>query len=305
MRGAGAALYPPRGTRRSGRGGLLSLTPLRAPGNQTLRQRGRLSLNPSACLDLSHPRPPFLRGPPGPPRGTPTRPLGEPGHPTLKPGSLTRPNRALRRTVPLVSPGEIYHWSPLIDLGFVRLVSDFQGEAGVALCPPSALPSRGTPLRTFPRHRSPRIDLGFGCPLESRYILCGVNYLLEKKKGGLTPDGRPLLRGVFEPTVPAGRRACRVPIGGDAALPRGRGEHRGYVSFFSFAGPRPLTGLVRGGTGLHRLTPSPAAPLAVLKGFFGFPSRAHCNDPSTGSPTETLLRLLLPQRSSEGLSSVY
>ncbi len=120
MRGAGAALYPPRGTRRSGRGGLLSLTPLRAPGNQTLRQRGRLSLKPSARLDLSHPRPPFLRGPPGPPRGTPTRPLGEPGHPTLKPGSLTRPNRALRRTVPLVTPGEIYHWSPLIDLGFGR-----------------------------------------------------------------------------------------------------------------------------------------------------------------------------------------
>ncbi len=165
MRGAGAALYPPRGTRRSGRGGLLSLTPLRAPGNQTLRQRGRLSLKPSARLDLSHPRPPFLRGPPGPPRGTPTRPLGEPGHPTLKPGSLTRPNRALRRTVPLVTPGEIYHWSPLIDLGFGRLASAFQGEPGVSPCPPSALPSRGTPLRSrprcFPRHWSPLIDLGF------------------------------------------------------------------------------------------------------------------------------------------------
>ncbi len=153
--------YPPRGTRRSGRGGLLSLTPLPAPGNQTLGQRGRLPLNPSARLDLSHPRPPFLRGPPGPPGGTPTCPPGEPGHPTLKPGSLTRPNCALRRTGPLVTPGEIYHWSPLIDFG--RLASDFQGEPGVSLCPPSALPSRGTPLRSrprcFPRHWSPLIVL--------------------------------------------------------------------------------------------------------------------------------------------------
>ncbi len=86
-------------------------------------------------------------------------------HPTLKPGVLIRPNRALQRTGPLVTPGEIYHWSPLIDLGFVRLVSDFQGEPGAALCPPSALPSRGTPLRSrprcFPRHWSPLIDLGF------------------------------------------------------------------------------------------------------------------------------------------------
>ncbi len=160
-----APLYPPRGTRRSGRGGLLSLTPLPASGNQTLGQRGPTHLHPSTRLDLSHLRPPFLRGPPGPPGGTPTRPPGEPGHPTLKPGSLTLPNGALRRTGPLVTPGEIYHWSPLIDLGFVRLVSDFQGEPGVSLCPPSALPSRGTPLRSrprcFPRHWSPLIDLGF------------------------------------------------------------------------------------------------------------------------------------------------
>ncbi len=119
--------YPPQGTRRSGRGGRLTCIPLPVSGNQTLGQRGRLSLNPSARLDLSHPRPPFLRGPPGPPGGTPTRPPGEPGHPTLKPGSLTRPNRALQRTGPLVTPREIYHWSPLIDLGFGRLASDFQG----------------------------------------------------------------------------------------------------------------------------------------------------------------------------------
>lgn len=31
--------------------------------------------------------------------------------------------------------------------------------------------------------------------------------VLEKIRGVVTPDGRPLLRGVFEPTVPAGRRA--------------------------------------------------------------------------------------------------
>ncbi len=138
-----APLYPPRGTRRSGRGGLLTCTPLPASGNQTLGQGGPTHLHPSTRLDLSHPRTPFLRRPPGPPGGTPTRPPGEPGHPTLKPGSLTLPNSALRRTGPLVTPGEIYHWSPLIDLGFVRLVSDFQGEPGVSLCPRLRLSPRG------------------------------------------------------------------------------------------------------------------------------------------------------------------
>jgi len=125
-----APLYPPRGTRRSGRGGLLTCTPLPASGNQTLGQGVPTHLHPSTRLDLSHPRTPFLRRPPGPPGGTPTRPPAEPGTPTLKPGVLIRPNRTLQRTGPLVTPGEIYHWSPLIDLGFGRLASDFQGLDG-------------------------------------------------------------------------------------------------------------------------------------------------------------------------------
>ncbi len=151
-------LYPPRGTRCSGRGGLLTCTPLPVSGNQTLGQRGPTLAHPSTRLDLSHPRTPFLRGPPGPPGGTPTRPPGEPGHPTLKPGVLIRPNRALRRTGPLVTPGEIYHWSPLVDLGFGRLASDFQGpdgslpprlrepdaRAGGAFSPSPIYPPRGT-----------------------------------------------------------------------------------------------------------------------------------------------------------------
>ncbi len=76
-----------------------------------------------------------------------------PGIPHLSPGHW------LGQTAPSREPG---HWSPLINLGFGRLVSDFQGEPGVSLCPPSTLPSWGTPLRSwpwiFPRHWSPRID---------------------------------------------------------------------------------------------------------------------------------------------------
>ncbi len=45
-----APLYPPRGTRRSGRGGLLTCTPLPASGNQTLGQRGPTHLHPSTRL---------------------------------------------------------------------------------------------------------------------------------------------------------------------------------------------------------------------------------------------------------------
>ncbi len=82
-----------------------------------------------------------------------------PGIPHLSPGHW------LGQTAPSREPG---HWSPLINLGFGRLVSDFQGEPGVSLCPPSTLLSWGTPLRSwpwiFPRHWSPRIDLGFGRP---------------------------------------------------------------------------------------------------------------------------------------------
>ncbi len=43
---------------------------------------------------------------------------------------------------------------------------DFQGEPAAAPCPPTTLPSWGPTLRSgprcFPRHWSPRIDLGFG-----------------------------------------------------------------------------------------------------------------------------------------------
>lgn len=126
----------------------------------------------------------------------------------------------------------------------------------------------------------------------------------KKKKRGLTPDGRPLLRGVFEPTVPAGRRASRVPVGGGAPLPREEGEHRRYVSV-PIALPRvillsPVTTFDlaegvegrAGAPGLHR----PPAPLAVSKALVcrTKSGRTHDNDPSAGSPTETLLRLLLP-----------
>jgi hypothetical protein len=51
--------------------------------------------------------------------------------------------------------------------------------------------------------------------------------LEQKKSGVVTPDGRPLLRGVFKPTVPAGRRANRVPVGGGASpFPRAGGKPR-------------------------------------------------------------------------------
>lgn len=67
-------------------------------------------------------------------------------------------------------------------------------------------------------------------------LLRHVRYLVSKKTSGVvTPDGRPLLRGVFEPTVPAGCRANRVPVGGGAP-PLG-GERRRYVSGFL---PLPL-----------------------------------------------------------------
>ncbi|KAL0153861.1 hypothetical protein M9458_050843, partial [Cirrhinus mrigala] len=67
---------------------------------------------------------------PGLPGGTPTRAPGEPGHPALKPGLLTRPE------APSGEPGRwsprerFYRWSPRFDLGFGRLVSDFQAARG-------------------------------------------------------------------------------------------------------------------------------------------------------------------------------
>ncbi len=65
-------LYPPRGTRRSGRGGLLTSTPLPASGNQTLGQRGPTYLYPSTRLGEPDARAEgaYLPVPLYPPRGT-------------------------------------------------------------------------------------------------------------------------------------------------------------------------------------------------------------------------------------------
>ncbi len=141
--------------------------------------------------------------------------------------SLTRPNRALRRTKPLGNPREIYHWSPLIDLGFVRLVSDFQGEPGVSLCPPSALPSRWTPLRSrprcFPRHWSPLINLGF---------VRLVSDFQGEPGAALCPPSALSSRGTLLRTFPR-HRSPRIDLGfgrpsapatGTPGTPRGRTE---------------------------------------------------------------------------------
>ncbi|RXN15084.1 hypothetical protein ROHU_028406 [Labeo rohita] len=61
---------------------------------------------------------------------TPTRSPAGPGHPTLKPGLLTRP-AAPSREPDRWSPRERFcRWSPRFDLGFGRLVSDFQASRG-------------------------------------------------------------------------------------------------------------------------------------------------------------------------------
>ncbi len=113
--------------------------------------------------------PPLLR------RNHPTCSPAEPGTPTLKPGVLIRPNRALQRTGPLVTPGEIYHWSPLIDLGFGRLASDFQGLDG-------SLP---------PRSREPRLRPQGGHPTDPLYPTEGTRRSGRVGRLSCPPPTRP------------------------------------------------------------------------------------------------------------------
>ncbi|RXN14998.1 hypothetical protein ROHU_028320 [Labeo rohita] len=83
---------------------------------------------------------------------TPTRAPAGPGQPTLKPGLLTRP-AAPSREPDRWSPRERFcRWSPRFDLGFGRLVSDFQARLGTLL-PRSWEPGlrlRGGRCRTHP-----------------------------------------------------------------------------------------------------------------------------------------------------------
>ncbi len=112
-----------------------------APGTLTHLSHPSYPLPTTACM------PPLLR------RTTPTCSPAELGTPTFKPGVLIWPNCALQRTGPLVTPGEIYHWSPLIDFGFGRIASDFQGLNG-------SLP---------PRYREPRLRPQRGHPADPLY----------------------------------------------------------------------------------------------------------------------------------------
>ncbi|KAF4094584.1 hypothetical protein G5714_024695 [Onychostoma macrolepis] len=99
--------------------------------------------------EASH-RPPLLRGHLR--RTTPTCSPAEPGTPTLKPGLLTQPTAPSGepghwspwerftaghpgKSLPLVTPGEIYRWSPRIDLGFGRFALGLPGFLG-GLCEP-------------------------------------------------------------------------------------------------------------------------------------------------------------------------
>ncbi|KAF4094605.1 hypothetical protein G5714_024654 [Onychostoma macrolepis] len=133
-------LYPPQGTRTSGRGGHSPAPPLPASGNQDLGQRGGTVRTPFySPRTLSSPAASPPRAPPDLQEGPLPRPPFEPGHPTLKPGLLTRPSAPSGEPGHWAPRGRFYHWSPRIDLGFGRLSLGLPGFPG-----DSASPTHGT-----------------------------------------------------------------------------------------------------------------------------------------------------------------
>ncbi|KAF4094488.1 hypothetical protein G5714_024632 [Onychostoma macrolepis] len=134
-------LYPPQGTRTSGRGGHSPAPPLPASGNQDLGQRGH-RLAPFYSPRTLSSRPPLLRGPPDLRRDPYPTHRSNPGIPHLSPGF---PGDSASPTHGTTTPA--------------------RGGAPRTPPPPASgnqtLARRGPLSRTPSATGSPRIDLGF------------------------------------------------------------------------------------------------------------------------------------------------
>jgi len=110
---------------------------------------------------------------------------------------------------------------------------------------------------------------GFARASRARFCLRSSPASLKKKKGALPRTGAPYYGGSLNPRSRQGAGPAGYPSGAAPHPPPGGEESAEGACRFC---PLPiLPCLVRGGTVLHRLIPSAAAPLAVLKGFFRFP----------------------------------
>ncbi|KAF4094543.1 hypothetical protein G5714_024747 [Onychostoma macrolepis] len=245
-------LYPPQGTRTSGRGGRLSythstrlrepgpraeggdsLTPtLPASGNQDLGQRGPLSCTPSTRLREPGPRAEgaTLLHPLYPPRGTRTSGRGGTVRtPFYSPRTLSSPAASPPRAPPDLQEGPLPR--PPFEPGHPTL------KPGLLTRPsaPSGEPGHWAPRGRF-YHWSPRIDLGFG---RLSLGLPGFPGTLSPTHGTTTParGGAPRT-----PPPPASGNQTLARRGPLSRTPSATGSPRIDLGFFSGRPSAPATG---------------------------------------------------------------